>query len=137
MVCIFCDGDTAVVNSRLQKRENSVWRRRKCPNCLAIFTTIEEADLSYSIRVAPESQNEALTPFSKPKLLMSIYECCKHLEEPENTSEALTRTVISKLLNKKSALIRKQDIKQTTYEVLHRFNAAAGVQYAAFHPIKN
>ncbi len=137
MICMFCDGDTAVINSRLQKRENSVWRRRKCQSCGTVFTTIEEADLSYSIRVASEGQTEALTPFSKPKLHMSIYECCKHLKEPENTSEALTRTVISRLLRKKSALINTHDIKQITFEVLHRFDTAAGVQYAAFHPVKS
>lgn len=133
MNCLFCDGDTAVSNSRLQKRENNVWRRRECKSCGTVFTTIEKADLSYSIRVASEAQNEPLKPFFRSKLQISIYKCCKHLEQPEIVSDELTNTVIAKLIRKKTALLKKQDITRVTLDVLHHFDKAAAVQYKAFH----
>lgn len=134
MNCLFCEGgDTGVVNSRLQKRENNVWRRRKCKGCGTVFTTIEKADLSYSIRVASEGSNEPLKPFFRSKLQISIYKCCRHLEQPEIVSDELTNTVIAKLTRKKTALLKKQDITRVTLDVLKRFDKAAAVQYKAFH----
>lgn len=133
MTCLFCSGDTAVVNSRLQKRENNVWRRRQCKDCEAIFTTIEKADLSYSIRVASDHDNKALSPFIRAKLQISIYKCCKHLKEPEIVSDELTNTVISQLTQDKNAVIQKGTIASVTYDVLDKFNKPAAVQYKAFH----
>ena len=133
MNCLFCVGDTAVVNSRLQKRENNVWRRRQCKDCGAIFTAIEKADLSYSFRVASDSENKGLSPFIRAKLQISIYKCCKHLEQPEIISDELTNTVVAKLIQQKKAVINKKDITSVTYNVLEHFDKPAAVQYQAFH----
>lgn len=39
MTCPYCGSDTKVINSRPQ--EDSVWRRRKCVDCKARFSTTE------------------------------------------------------------------------------------------------
>ena len=58
MVCIYCGGETKVTNSRLQKRNNQVWRRRQCLECKGVFTTHEAVDLSSALLIdksgAPE-----------------------------------------------------------------------------------
>jgi len=71
MVCIYCSGDTQVINSRLQKRPNQVWRRRKCLECGATFTTHELAAYEGSWRV--KSSSAGLQPFNKNKLFLSLY----------------------------------------------------------------
>ena len=69
MVCLQCGSETKVVNSRLQKRSNQVWRRRQCSSCQSIFTTQETADYS-SIWLVKHSSGK-LVPFSRDKLFLS------------------------------------------------------------------
>lgn len=135
MVCIFCQTKLDVINSRPNKRSNQIWRRRQCPNCHAVFTSSEIIDLSKSIRY--ETAEKRLEPFWRPILLISIYEACKHRKAPQNDANALTDTIIARLLRKKSAVITRNELCKVTTEVLSRFDKAAAVQYKAFHPIKS
>ena len=133
MVCVYCGSATSVTNSRLSKRNNSVWRRRKCTTCSSIFTTFEEADLSSVFMI--ERKNGKLEPFDRTLLLTSIYDCSKHLPKPAENANELTNTVVLKLLNKKSAILTRNDIIKATSLVLKNFNEVTAVQYAAFHKL--
>lgn len=133
MVCIYCGHDTKVNNSRLQKRSNSVWRRRKCLNCQNVFSTIEAPDLAQGLRIEPSDGN--LTPFVRAILLTSIYEVCKHRNNPADAADALTATVISNLLRKKEAVIDRTTLVTEVMSVSKRFDKAAAVQYSAYHPL--
>lgn len=132
MVCIYCSGSTQVANSRPQRRTNSVWRRRQCGNCGATYTTLEQPDLNASLRVE-SLDGKQLTPFSRAKLFVSIYECLKHLPKPAQTADELTNTVTTALLNTKSAVLSQKVIARNTHAIVSRFNKLAGDQYAAYH----
>ncbi len=77
-----------------------------------------------------------MEPFQRDKLFISIYEACKHRNDVLLASTALTATILNKLLSsiQNAGLERQQVIRYTT-EVLDRFDKAAGVQYAAYHPL--
>jgi transcriptional repressor NrdR len=133
MVCVYCSHDTEVINSRLQKRPNQVWRRRRCNNCQNVFSTLEGVDWAGAVRV---HNHKHLEPFSCDKLFLSIYEASKHRKTAVNDATALTRTIISKLWSHiKAATLTRDQIVHTTSEVLKRFDRAAAVQYVAFHPL--
>lgn len=134
MVCPYCGAKTQVFNSRTQKRTNSTWRRRKCMNCKSVFTTEENYDLSTVLRV--KTDNSKLQPFSKAKLMISVYECCKHLKHPESDAEALTDTIIKDILELQKPIISSKEISSVAHYAIKRLDNSAAVQYAAFHSVK-
>lgn len=132
MVCIYCQSATNVINSRHQRKANHIWRRRKCLNCLAIFTTIEETALPQAVRVTDKGQ---LDNFEPQKIFISIYESCKHRRGAITEAKFLTDTVINKLWPRSDkGVIDKLALAETILEVLERFDKAAAVHYQVYHP---
>jgi transcriptional repressor NrdR len=133
MVCIHCGSKTQVLNSRLQHRNNQVWRRRQCSNCGAVFTTEESALYSASWRV--QDQKGTLKPFSRDKLLLSLYNSCGHRPKALSDASGLVDTVIKRLLDQTdNGLLSNKVIAGVSLVVLNRFDKSAGVHYSANHP---
>ncbi len=131
MVCIYCGGKTSVGNSRMQKRANSTWRRRVCSDCGATVTTIEKIDLETAVTVLDK---KASRPFSRDKLMISIFESCKHRKDAQKAASGLTDTILGQLYPLITAgSLGKDDIRDVTSQVLARFDRAAGVHYQAYH----
>lgn len=131
MKCIYCEGPTKVTNSR--PRLDQTWRRRQCITCRAIFTTRENPDLSSSIRVNDQISS-SLEPFSRVKLFLSIHDSLSHHSAREIEAEALTDTLVKKLLSLASrGLIDKSIIRQEVLKVLKHFDEAAFVYFKAHH----
>jgi transcriptional regulator NrdR family protein len=132
MVCIHCGSKTIVSNSRTFKRNNSVWRRRICNKCSAIFTTIELADLNLEWLV--KNSEGTLSKFSRDKLFLSIYSSCKHRNNPIKDAGSLTDTVIARASEElEGGVISSKAISQTALVILNRFDKMTSNQYAAFH----
>lgn len=135
MVCIYCGKATQVVNSRSQKRSNQIWRRRRCQNCQAVFTTLEAPDLSTSLTV--RTQQKRLEPFSRDKLLISLANSLGHRKTAINDASELTKAVVIQLVKMSaSGEIAKSAIIQTVSETLQRFDPLAGQHYLAYHSFK-
>lgn len=133
MVCPYCSHDTRVTNSRPQLRTNSIWRRRLCTGCGAIFTSTEHIDLEKSVMV---EVNGRLQPFLRDKLFASIYDSLRHRKSALSDATALTDTVIAKVLGLISdGRIEGTVITQQASAILKRFDQAAAVHYAAYHPL--
>ena len=132
MVCTYCGCETQVINSRLQKRLNKVWRRRKCQGCNCVITTLEGPDFSSTLLF--KSPNGHLEPFQRDKLFLSVYDALKHRKTAQQDATALTDTVIAKLLGQvHDATLLKKDVIDTTSGVLKNFDKAAATSYVAFH----
>lgn len=132
MVCIYCQSDTQVVNSRHQKRQNQVWRRRKCIHCQAVFTTLEAVDFSQAVTVV---RNQTYEPFSRDTLLLSVYDSLKHRKTASSDATALVTTIIGQLVAFiETAQLTREQIVAVTSEVLERFDGVAATHYRAFHP---
>lgn len=131
MVCIQCGAVTQVTNSRLQKRLNQVWRRRKCTACGLIFSTHEVVQYE---QVWLVRTGKALTPFNRDKLLLSIYRSCQHRSDALSDASGLAETIITKLRGQTAAAtLNSQVIAQTVQVALNRFDTAASTHYKAFH----
>ena len=136
MNCIYCGGDTQVVNSRPQKRLNHVWRRRKCMVCEAVMTTHEAPAYEDAWRV--KSMHAGLKPFNRNKLLLSLHKSVAHRPTALSDAEGLLDTIITKLQPKTvQGVLNSADIIEISLLVLSNFDKPAATSYAAFHPIKN
>lgn len=133
MVCIYCGGDTQVTNSRPQKRLNHIWRRRKCLNCEAIFSTSEAPDLAASWRIL---KSTGLEPFSRDNLFLSLYDSLRHRKTAQSDATALTDTIVSNVTHHISnGQLERNQLTSEATEVLKRFDNVAATHYAAFHPL--
>lgn len=135
MVCIYCGSETAVSNSRHQKRLNNVWRRRACQQCHATFTTTERPELQQSLLV--KTKSGALQPFNRDKFFISIYTSLGHRNDPTGDATAITSTITAQMLKTaQNAVIEASQLASITHQTLSRFDSVAGVHYAAYHPAK-
>ena len=130
MKCPYCKKDSQVTNSRHQKRTNSVWRRRKCTNCGAVWTSLERIDYATTWRVR---KGKHLTDFRVETLLISLYEALKHRKSSDVDAKYVCDTVIAKLSTKKLAELPAELITTTAYDILRRYDKVAAGLYAATH----
>jgi transcriptional regulator NrdR family protein len=132
MVCVQCNGDTRVINSRPQKRNNQVWRRRQCVKCDLIFSTEETAQYE-SIWLVMDSHG-TYSPFLPNKLLLSLYQSCQHRQTALSDATALTETIIQKLRPQCiDGVISSKTVAQVSQVALNRFDRPASVYYGAHH----
>lgn len=136
MVCIYCRSKTEVTNSRLQKKTNAIWRRRRCTVCQAIFTSTEH--IAYESSLAIGYGTSHIAPFQRDILFLSIYDACRHRKHATSDAAALTETVIGKLLQlgTKDGVVPRNVLVSTAEETLKRFDTAASVHYLAYHPLQ-
>jgi transcriptional regulator NrdR family protein len=131
MVCIYCGNETRVTNSRLQKRNNQVWRRRQCQTCQAVFTTHEIVDLTQALLV---DYGASTRPFLADLLFTDILAALKDHSSRYTAAREITSTVIQKLLKKpQNASFSPSDISKATAEILKRFDKRAYLRYVADH----
>ncbi len=160
MVCLYCNGNLAVSNSRPQSSRNQTWRRRLCKVCGAVFTSTETIDLSQALVVQDMGQNSpthanqhqimgttkttkniGLRPFDRDRLFMSLYESLRHRPTAAYDARGLTDTVISYIIKDTRAQISPKSslctdthaIAETILDTLKHFDQAAATHYAAFH----
>jgi transcriptional repressor NrdR len=132
MFCINCfHSRTAVTNSRGNKKQPSIWRRRKCPECGALFTTYERPSLADNKAI--QLQDGHTEAFNLGKLIISIAKAFAHLpKEAAYNSLWLAQTVEDRLSSQRE-VIAAEDIAAVTHDALRHFDELAAVQYAAQH----
>jgi len=132
MICIYCNGKTRVINSRPQKRNNQIWRRRRCLSCEAVFTTHEGVNLS-SLLIVEAGSNPK--PFLVDRLFTEVLLAMQDHKNCYESAREATSTIIAKLLNipGKPVYDTKQ-ISKTTAQVLKRLDRHAWLRYIAEHP---
>ena len=134
MVCVYCGTKTAVTNSREHRKLRQTWRRRRCPHCNAVFTTLEMPDLAGSFSVA--AKDGTLVPFYRDHLYMSLVHALGHRSDAVEAATSLTATTIRLILKTaQEGRIERKTIIEAAHLVLSRFDTVAGVQYMAYHPI--
>jgi transcriptional repressor NrdR len=132
MVCAYCGGETSVVNSRPQKRNNQVWRRRHCLICKAVFTTHESIDLTAAFSVATDA---GTVPFNPYKLFEEIRLSLRDHQKPYEAAQELTTAITQRVLKKApNGLISPHSISFEAAKLLKRFDKQAYLRYIAEHP---
>jgi transcriptional repressor NrdR len=136
MNCYYCGGETSVTNSRPQKRSNRVWRRRRCDSCNNVVSTLESVDFTASLSFKPKSGH--LEPFQRDTLFVSVLDSLKHRKTAVSDATALTDAALGKLMvcMDNAGAIDRDSLTFQVQVLLHRFDPAAGIHYAAFHPVR-
>jgi len=132
MVCIYCGFDTKVGNSRLQRRNNQVWRRRTCKRCKAVFTTHEAVDLSSTLLVVVGGVPR---PFVTDILYTEMLLSMSHRKNAYLDAREATSTVIKHLLELPGKpLFSPNQISLIGSDVLKKLDKRAYLRYIAEHP---
>jgi len=134
MVCVFCQSETDVANSRSKARTPSVWRRRVCQECASQFTTLELPDYVRTLKIK-SAENKKAASFSRDQLFLSLHQALSHRPDAVAAATALTYTVIGRVLRLKhlDGIYAPQEIATVTYEALKRFDPLAAHSYKAYH----
>ena len=131
MVCLYCGGDTRVGNSRLQRRNNQVWRRRVCKRCSAVFTTHEAIDLSSTLLVIVGGLPK---PFVTDMLFTELLLAMSHRKNAYLDAREATNTVIKRLLELPGKpLYSPPQISLIAGDVLKKLDKRAHLRYVAEH----
>ncbi len=131
MQCPYCSSTTKVTNSRSTAKETRVWRRRKCRNCQRIWTTTETIDLSKSHKITGSDRH--LEAFSRDKLFMSIKDSLQHRKSALEDANALTDTVLSRIILINQEVLLSSGVTAISYDVIRRFDKTASAVYKATH----
>ena len=132
MVCAYCSNETQVTNSRHQKRNNNVWRRRQCQVCQSVFTTIEAIDYSSVFRITVQGDFKPfLTDLLYTEVLLALSDRKNAYMDAREITNAIIKT-LSKM--PASPLFKPSDISKVTASVLQKFDKRAWHRYAAEHP---
>jgi len=134
MFCINCfHPTTKVTNSRPNKKQAAIWRRRHCPSCNLTFTTNERPIINENRKIRGQGGTASL--FNPGRLILSIAAAFTHA--PETGKEVaywLARTVENELATQRETL-SADDIAAITHKVLKKFDELAAIQYAAQHQL--
>lgn len=132
MVCPYCQADTQVTNSRRQKRNNQVWRRRHCRACGAVFTSNEAIDLSSTLSV---DSGGSVKPFLADMLYTELLLALQDRKDCYIAAREVTSTVVKELLKlPEKPLFKASQISAAAGVVLSRLDRRAWLRYAAEHP---
>ena len=118
----------------MQKKLNTVWRRRKCADG-HVFTTLEAAD--YASQWLIRGTNKRLTAFSRDKLFVSLLGSLQHRKTALNDASALADIIIQKLRAEiTDGVTDTTTVARTAQVALNRFDKVASVHYQAMHPAR-
>jgi transcriptional regulator NrdR family protein len=132
MFCINCfHPSTAVSNSRPNKKQPQIWRRRTCPKCQIVFTTYERPSLADNKPVSlPDGSRDT---FNLGKLILSIASAFSHAPKEASYNSLWLAQTVEDTLSTERQVITPEDIEATTHQVLKKFDELAAIQYAAKH----
>jgi transcriptional repressor NrdR len=127
MKCPYCrTAISEVFNSRSTKFGTQIWRRRRCQQCGASFTTYEIADLGF-LQVAKKHRKPER--YSRAKLFSSVYAAFLDVAGKQNVIDAVTDTIEAKLLDLQSTQISTDEIAAVVLQTLKHYHATAFVRY--------
>lgn len=132
MFCIRCHhNSTRVTNSRPHKKQASIWRRRKCSACGALFTTIETVASDGQLTIEKNGTQHA---FSVPTLMISLHSSLSTQKTAPEDAYWLAQTILEQLMTQHpGTTVTPLTVAQTAYDVLDRFDAAAALRYGLDH----
>lgn len=134
MFCVNCfHPTTAVNNSRPHKKQPSIWRRRTCQQCGAVFTTYERPSLAENTPVSLPSG--ATEQFNLGRLIISIAKAFHHAPQEAQTNALWLAQTVEDQLSTQLKTITPEDIEVIVHQVLKQYDELAAVQYAAQHQL--
>lgn len=130
MRCPLCNHeDTKVLDSRVT--EDTVRRRRECPECEERFTTYEKVELHRTVIKKDQSRE----PFQEEKIRLSVQKALH--KDDRSQADTITDRVINRLLIKRSEVITSREIGRAVMQELRKVDKLAYWRYASVHKAMN
>lgn len=131
MFCIKCfSPKTKVTNSRPHKKQPTIWRRRACSQCQAVFTTLERPSLD-GLQV--RASNGTTEPFNIGRLVVSLAGAFAH-DHIKGRDQALwLAQTVETTLATEHPQPSAEEIAAISHQTLKRFDPLAAMQYGAKH----
>jgi transcriptional repressor NrdR len=131
MRCPYCGAtDTQVKDSRPAEDDNTIRRRRACPQCGGRFTTFERVQLR-ELTVLKRSGRRV--PFDRDKLVRSVQVALrKRPVEPEQV-ERMISGIVRQLESRGEQEIRSEEIGRLVMDGLKNLDAVAYVRFASVY----
>lgn len=132
MKCPICrETNTDVYNTRTTRFGTQIWRRRRCLNCEASFTTYEQPDLKFLKILGHKSKKT--TPYSRATLFSSVYNSFTGSSAKPSIIDAVTDNIEAKLLDLQDHTLTTDQITDIVLSTLKHFDSAAFLRYLSDH----
>lgn len=131
MRCPYCGAtDTQVKDSRPAEDDNTIRRRRACPQCGGRFTTFERVQLR-ELTVLKRSGRRV--PFDRDKLVRSLQVALRKRPVDPERVERMISGIVRQLESRGEQEIRSEEIGQLVMEGLKTLDAVAYVRFASVY----
>lgn len=129
MLCVKCHkNQTYVIDSR--EEEDSIRRRRQCPNCGLRFTTYERTEAT-NLRVI--KKNGIREVFERDKVLHGMIKACEKRNIKEEDIEQAVARIESKLSEKGEKEIPSKIIGELVMKELKQIDKVAYIRFASVY----
>lgn len=138
MKCPFCGHqEDKVLDTRVQKNDGGIRRRRECLSCKSRFTTLETLLLQYPVIVKKDGRREA---FSKDKILRGLQAATQKRPVSQSQLENLVDQISSWAIQKGESEIPSSLIGKKVIAELRLLDDVAYVRFASvyrqFHHVR-
>ncbi len=130
MKCPFCGFEDTIVKDSRNSDDNSIRRRRECPECGSRFTTFERVQLRDLTVV---KKNGERVPFDREKLFRSIsIAVSKRPVSPERLDKVVN-SIIRRFESSGEPEISTKEIGEAVMESLARLDNIAYIRFASVY----
>jgi len=131
MKCPFClKTDTRVLDSRLTSVQDSVRRRRECPDCSKRFTTYERLE---DTNVSVIKKNSVMEQFNRQKLIMGMLKACEKRPVKREHVEKAVDEIESELRKTGKTQITSRNLGEMVITKLLELDQVAYVRFASVY----
>lgn len=130
MRCPKCgEGDTRVIDSRMQEATNATKRRRECRTCGYRFTTFERCeDLIEVVK-----SNGSTQPFDRNKLLVGLMRATSKRDIDLGQLNSIIDDIESELRASSRTAVSSHDIGDMVLKRLQRIDKVAYIRFASVY----
>ena len=128
MHCPFCrHGDSRVIDSRVTDYGAAIRRRRQCPACSRLFTTVEVASLTVVKR------SGVTESFSRDKIVSGLRKACQGRPVTDDDLARLAQQVEDEVRASGLAQIDAHEVGLAILEPLRRLDEVAYLRFASVY----
>jgi transcriptional repressor NrdR len=130
MRCPYCDGESAVIDTRDLDNGESIRRRRRCKQCDRRFTTYERVE---SVNVTVVKKNGDRDPYDREKLLRGLRVASYKRPIPAEAIENLVTDVEAALMAYDAAEVPSSVIGELVMGRLRELDEVAYIRFASVY----
>ncbi|MGC9324428.1 MAG: transcriptional regulator NrdR [Desulfomonilia bacterium] len=131
MRCPRCSGlEDKVIQSRISRDGDSIWRRRECISCGYRFTTYETVEDFFPVVIKKDGRRE---PFNPEKVITGITKACEKRPVSMEAILSVKDSIVSDIHSKWDKEVPSSYIGEKIMEALHRLDPIAYVRFASVY----